>query len=85
MSDPVMPQTSTFTVKKSRGTALLLVLFFGPLGLLYSSVIGGILMIVIAFVLGLFTFGIGAFLTWPVCILWVLFFPGKTRGTITNG
>lgn len=34
--------------EKSRGVSFLLTLFFGPLGLLYSSVVGGIILIVLA-------------------------------------
>ncbi|WP_294160218.1 hypothetical protein [uncultured Selenomonas sp.] len=52
------------------GVAILLTVLFGPLGLLYSTVKGGIIMIVVAFVVGFLTLGFGALITWPVAIVW---------------
>lgn len=34
--------------RKNRSTSLLLTLFFGPLGLLYSSVVGGLILLIVA-------------------------------------
>lgn len=56
--------------KKNVGLALGLALFFGPLGMLYATVPGGLIMIVVSLVVALFTAGFGLILTWPVCIVW---------------
>lgn len=56
--------------KKNVGLALGLALFFGPLGMLYATVPGGLIMIVLSLVVALFTAGFGLILTWPVCIFW---------------
>lgn len=65
-------QTTTVIVKnqKSVGLSLLLTFFFGPLGLLYSTVTGGIVMFLGSAVIALFTAGIGLLFTWPVCMVW---------------
>ena len=55
---------------KSMAVAILLALFFGPLGMLYSTVMGGVIMIVISLVVGIFTLGFGLFITWPICVIW---------------
>lgn len=56
--------------QKSIGLSILLTLFFGPLGMLYSTVSGGIIMLIISVVIGFLTFGFGALFTWPICIIW---------------
>ncbi len=61
---------------KSTGLAILLALLFGPLGLLYSSVTGAILMFIAyvgAVIAGVLTFGIGFLLLLfihPICAVW---------------
>ena len=55
---------------KSMGTALLLAALFGPFGLLYASVLGGVVMLILTIVLAIFTFGLSIFLTWPVTMIW---------------
>lgn len=55
---------------KSVGVALLLSFFFGPLGLFYATVTGGVVMLIVSFVVALFTFGLGLFITWPICVVW---------------
>ena len=52
--------------------ALLLVVLFGPVGLLYTSVRGGVALILVALVGAIFTMGLAPLAVWPVCILWVL-------------
>ena len=52
--------------------ALLLVVLFGPVGLLYTSVRGGVALILVALVGSLFTMGFAPLAVWPVCIAWVL-------------
>jgi hypothetical protein len=57
--------------RKSMLVAVLLTLIFGPLGMLYSTVIGALIMLAITAALG---FGIhfGFFFTWPVCLIWTV-------------
>lgn len=56
--------------QKSVVAAFFLTLFFGPLGLLYATVAGGIVLIILAILIGVVTFGFGALITWPVSIIW---------------
>jgi hypothetical protein len=56
--------------EKSIGLAMLLAFLFGPLGLLYVSIVGGILMLIISIVVAILTFGLGLLITWPLCIVW---------------
>lgn len=58
--------------QKSVGTAFLLAFLFGPLGLLYASVTGGLIMIVVSIVLGIVTLGVGFILTWIISIIWAV-------------
>lgn len=66
----------TGRVRRSVGVAFLLTLFFGPIGLLYATVTGGLVMIAVelmVFLLGVVTLGLGwvlFFVTWVVCIIW---------------
>lgn len=55
---------------KSMAVAILLALFFGPLGMLYSTVMGGVVMIALSLLVGIFTLGFGLFVTWPICVIW---------------
>ncbi|GMV24054.1 MAG: hypothetical protein AMXMBFR58_00850 [Phycisphaerae bacterium] len=56
--------------RKSVGLAFLLTLVFGPLGMLYTTVAGAIIMLIVSSVVGALTAGIGLVVTWPICILW---------------
>lgn len=56
--------------KKSLGLAVVLSLFFGPLGLLYSSVTGGVIMFFVSIFIGLITLGFGLVFSWLVCVVW---------------
>lgn len=55
---------------KSMAMAIILAIIFGPLGLMYASVMGGVVMLILTFVVAIFTLGFGAFLMWPVCVAW---------------
>lgn len=71
MSDT--PTTTTIIVAKTEKSvvaAFLLTFLFGPLGLLYATVGGGISMIIVALILGAVTLGLGALITWPVAMIW---------------
>lgn len=55
---------------KSVGLAILLAILFGPLGMLYSTVSGALLMMFVSFMLGFLSASISLFVTWPVCVIW---------------
>ena len=56
--------------QKSTGVALLLTFLFGPLGLFYATVVGGVVMLLLGGMIIVFTAGFGAILIWPVCMIW---------------
>ena len=71
------PQYIIARSPKSLGLALILTLVLGPIGLLYATVSGGIIMIVvdtIFAVIGLLTLGFSLFVTIPIinliCMIW---------------
>ena len=55
---------------KSVGIAFILTFLFGPLGMFYSTVVGGFVMMIISILVGIFTLGLGLFITQPICIIW---------------
>jgi hypothetical protein len=65
-----MEQPRIIVQRKSRGLAFLLAFLFGPLGMLYTTVGGALIMLVIALVVSLATAGLGLILVWPICIIW---------------
>jgi hypothetical protein len=58
--------------QKSVGVAFLLAFFFGPLGLLYVSVTGGILLFIIGIFVGVVTLGYGLIFIWIISIVWAI-------------
>jgi hypothetical protein len=56
--------------QKSVGVSILLTFLFGPIGMLYSTVIGAIIMFILSIFIGVATFGIGILITWPICVIW---------------
>ena len=69
-----MSETGTIVMalaeQKSVGVAFLLTFLFGPLGMIYSTVKGAIIMMVVGAVVGVFTLGVGLAVIWPVSVLW---------------
>ncbi|WP_215843307.1 hypothetical protein HHS34_005530 [Acidithiobacillus montserratensis] len=61
---------------KSMAAGLILTFLFGPLGLFYASVTGGIVLLVVGIIFGIiavFTFGLGAILlplVWVASMIW---------------
>ncbi len=55
---------------KSVGGAVLLALFFGPLGMLYSTVVGALVMFVVSIFVAIATLGLGLIITLPICAIW---------------
>ena len=67
------------TKQKSVGTAFLLAFLFGPLGLLYASVTGGIVMFILGILIALITFGFGIIFVWIGCIIWAVVAAGNAN------
>ena len=61
------PQRLVVVPMKSVGLAIFLGVCFGPIGLLYSTIKGAIIMFIVNIVIGAVTLGFGLFLTWPIC------------------
>jgi hypothetical protein len=55
---------------KSVGAAIILTFFFGPLGMLYSTVLGAFIMFLLYVVVGIGTFGVGLVVLHPIAIVW---------------
>lgn len=68
----VVQQTTVIQVgsEKSVGLAVLLAFLFGPLGMLYATVPGAIVMFFVNVIVAIVTLGLGLFLTLPIGILW---------------
>jgi hypothetical protein len=55
---------------KSILLASLLAVFFGPLGMIYSTLMGAVVMLTASVILAGFTQGTSLLFTWPACVLW---------------
>ena len=64
------PRTIVVTPTKSVCVALLLTFLFGPLGMLYSTVVGALVMFLANVMAFVFTAGIGLLVTWPIGMVW---------------
>lgn len=69
MNTPVQPQVIIVQTQKSPMLAAVLGFFFGPFGLLYVGFVPALIMLGVNIVVGAITFGIGLFLTWPLCAM----------------
>ena len=56
--------------RKSVLLAIILTLFFGPLGMLYSTITGAVIMLVLYLALGIPTFGWALAGLHPIAIVW---------------
>jgi hypothetical protein len=70
---------------KSVGVSMILTFLFGPLGMLYSTVGGALVMMVISVAIGVCTLGMGLLLTWPICILWGAVATSSYNAKLTRG
>jgi hypothetical protein len=72
MEQNTQPQKQVVVVQstKSVGIAILLSVLFGPLGMLYSTIAGGLVMMVVNGIAFFLTAGIGLIITWPIGIIW---------------
>lgn len=63
---------------KNLAAAVILTLVFGPLGMLYATISGGLIMAAVdllILVVSFLTFGVGSvffLITWPVCVIWTI-------------
>ncbi len=73
------------TTTKSMGIGILLTVLFGPLGMLYATIPGALIMIVISAVVGFLTLGIGLIVTWPICLIWTAVAINKYNKNLTAG
>jgi predicted amidophosphoribosyltransferase len=67
---PAAQQVVIVGERKSVGAAILLALFFGPLGMLYSTGSGAVAMFFIMLVVGMVTLGMGVPFAWLACVAW---------------
>lgn len=72
------PPTVIVASTKSVALSLVLTFFFGPLGMLYSTIWGAIVMILLSVPAFIITLGHAAFLIWPVSMIWE---PGRRIAT----
>ena len=56
--------------RKSTILALVLCIFLGPIGMLYSTIPGAIVMAVLYVVVGILTAGIGIAVLHPIAVIW---------------
>ena len=66
------PNQVIVRTQKSMAASILLALFFGPLGMLYSTVMGAIVMMIVTPIVALLTVGLGLFVTQPICVIWAV-------------
>jgi hypothetical protein len=55
---------------KSMGLSIFLTLVFGSFGLLYSSILGFFVMLLLDLVVGGMTLGVGLIITHPIAMIW---------------
>ncbi len=93
MQVQTQPQMVVAQTPKNMILALLLAALFGPLGLLYATIPGGLIMLcvfIILFVLiTIFTLGLGFLLPFfiisPTCVLWAYMATEKYNERLMNG
>ena len=62
-------QVIVLAATKSMGVSILLTVLFGPLGMLYSTIPGAVIMLVLSVIIAVVTLGIGVLFTWPICVI----------------
>lgn len=70
---------------KSTGVAFILAFLLGPLGLLYATITGGIVMFLISCVMFFLLPVVGPIICWVVCIIWALMAVNNTNSNTTSG
>lgn len=72
-SSPPAPgamQTVVVHQPKNVGIAVALSFVFGPLGMLYATIPGALVMFIVNMMVALITVGFGLLLTWPIGVIW---------------
>lgn len=69
---------------KSVGMAFLLAFLFGPLGLLYASILGGIIMFFVSLVLFFLIPIVGYIIAWVGCIIWAVVAANQANAALQN-
>ena len=64
------PQRVVVAPIKNVGVSIILTVLFGPLGMFYSTIWGGVVMTILTLFVGFFSLGIGLIIMWPICIVW---------------
>ena len=67
---PVFAPVPYVEPEKSLAASIALPFFFGPFGMFYSTVTGGVVMLTAGMVFVAVTLGFGALLVWPGCVVW---------------
>ncbi len=80
-----MKQQNLQTKQKSVGVAFLLAFLFGPLGLLYASVVGGIVMFIFGILIAIVTLGFGLIIVWIGCIVWAIIAANNVNKSMVSG
>lgn len=62
--------TVVMTEQKNVGIAVVLAFLFGPLGMLYSTVTGAVVMFFCNLAALFLTLGVGLLITWPLGVVW---------------
>lgn len=79
------PPTQVVVVgsRKSVGVAMILSIWLGPLGMLYSTVRGAVVMFFLNLFVAVVTLGIGLVLTWPIGVLWAAYAASEHNRRLT--
>ncbi|MFC6591845.1 hypothetical protein ACFP81_07365 [Deinococcus lacus] len=56
--------------EKNLVLGLILTFLFGPLGMLYATIVGALVMLVLGGIVGFLTAGLGLILIWPLQMFW---------------
>lgn len=84
MSNP-QGNVTVVTPTKSMGIGILVTVLFGPLGMLYATIPGAIVMIIVSAIVGFLTVGIGLLVTWPICVIWTAIAISNYNKKLTSG
>ena len=82
------PQIIITQPTKNIGISLLLTALFGPLGMLYSTITGAIIMGIVYALIALFTLGFGLAFIWilnPICMIWSYISTKKYNKNLLEG
>jgi len=52
--------------------------------MLYTTLMGAIVMLLVTMVVAFFTVGIGLFITWPICIIWACMAASNTKNRVVR-